>query len=575
MEQHLPVASPRVIALIDMDCFYVAVHYKLHPEYVGKPAVVGQYKGKIQNSGIIAVSYEARAQGVKRGGMKMSEALKLCPELKIFQVEERYGKANLRNYRKGSDLVHEKFMKFTNHIERASVDESYIDLTELSKARLEMIKNCPEHLKEARNQEIKQISEQSFLTKNNEAYQDFYHANFEKLSNADQLLCMGNEIVFYMRKLVQSGPGFSLSAGIGPNKTYAKLVCSKNKPKKQTLLLNSHMKSYLETVKINSVRSLGGKFGVKIVQTLPNVELISDLNGYPEIFLQKLFGEKPGKSLFQLSHGFCDEIVKIRHFKDSLGSGRNFLGKENLAEASDVEIWVNNLLKELIERADEYRVKHKVVSKSLTVYACYRGMKGVSRVLNEGYDSVERGYDLEYLVRKVVSHLKTSEYFDKERMRFSPAIEHMMFTFSKLVKVRVVKKTVFDMLKKSENSVKDEDFDTSVLLNPKFTLNSVLKIKNQKRKTMELEKATVDLTSDEDISQNKSPKSTRTRHSSGKNDRPVIDPQIPKITSFFKNPVTPKFQLIQVQSTSNLEDISIVEIPPTLPPALPPALPSN
>merc|ERR1712071_120522 len=116
----------------------------------------------------------------------------------------------------------------------------------------------------------------------------------------------------------------------------------------------------------------------------------------------------------------------------------------------------------------------------------------------------------------------------------------MMFTFSKLVKVKVVKKTIFDMLKKSGNEVKSEDLDTSVVLNPKFTVNSVLKIKNQKRKTMELEKATVDLTSDEnnDISQNKNLKSSRVRHSSGKNDKTVFDPLIPKITSFFKNPVT-------------------------------------
>ena len=81
-----PVMSDeRIVALIDMDCFYVQVHLEQEPEYRGKPAVVVQYQksrepqfnqnqnaesmGKRQHGGdgIIAVSYEARALGVKRG----------------------------------------------------------------------------------------------------------------------------------------------------------------------------------------------------------------------------------------------------------------------------------------------------------------------------------------------------------------------------------------------------------------------------------------------------------------------------------------------------------------------------
>merc|ERR1712087_179309 len=159
--------TARVIALIDMDCFYVAVHYKMCPNFIGKPAVVGQYKGAKENSGIIAVSYEAREKGVKRGGMKMREALELCPELKIFQVEQKYGKANLRKYRIGSEAVHQVFNKFTDSIERASIDESYIDLTEMSIKRLEMIEKMTKEdntLLAARQKEIKRISEESFVT---------------------------------------------------------------------------------------------------------------------------------------------------------------------------------------------------------------------------------------------------------------------------------------------------------------------------------------------------------------------------------------------------------------------------
>ncbi len=36
-------ADHRVIALIDMDCFYVQVEQRLQPEFLGKPCGVAQY----------------------------------------------------------------------------------------------------------------------------------------------------------------------------------------------------------------------------------------------------------------------------------------------------------------------------------------------------------------------------------------------------------------------------------------------------------------------------------------------------------------------------------------------------
>ena len=38
------VGKQKVIVLVDMDCFYVQVEKKLHPELVGKPCAVVQYK---------------------------------------------------------------------------------------------------------------------------------------------------------------------------------------------------------------------------------------------------------------------------------------------------------------------------------------------------------------------------------------------------------------------------------------------------------------------------------------------------------------------------------------------------
>ena len=54
--------TSKVIALIDMDCFYVQVEERDNPTLRGKPCVVVQYK-PYRGGGIIAINYEARAKG--------------------------------------------------------------------------------------------------------------------------------------------------------------------------------------------------------------------------------------------------------------------------------------------------------------------------------------------------------------------------------------------------------------------------------------------------------------------------------------------------------------------------------
>ena len=70
-----------VIGHVDLDCFYVQVERSLRPELLGKPTAVCQYNpngdlstlkpeaDRLVNTScgsLIAVSYEARAKGVKR-----------------------------------------------------------------------------------------------------------------------------------------------------------------------------------------------------------------------------------------------------------------------------------------------------------------------------------------------------------------------------------------------------------------------------------------------------------------------------------------------------------------------------
>lgn len=80
---------------------------------------------------VLAVSYEARTFGIKRG-MSAVEARKLCPAINVRSIPPlaNIHKADLSQYRNASDEVFCALEKFPNIVvEKASVDEAYIDLT--------------------------------------------------------------------------------------------------------------------------------------------------------------------------------------------------------------------------------------------------------------------------------------------------------------------------------------------------------------------------------------------------------------------------------------------------------------
>ncbi len=82
------------------------------------------------------MSYEARKFGVSRSS-RIREACTKCPGLQLAYVPQKRGKADLTCYRQAGAQVIQILAEFTNIIERASIDEAYLDVTELVSKRIE------------------------------------------------------------------------------------------------------------------------------------------------------------------------------------------------------------------------------------------------------------------------------------------------------------------------------------------------------------------------------------------------------------------------------------------------------
>ncbi len=111
----------RKILHLDLDAFFCAVEEQERPDLRGKPFAVG---GRPDERGVVAsCSYAARRLGV-RSAMPMAHALRLCPELIIIPSRHR-------RYAEVSRQVMALLHDLTPWVEQISVDEAFLDLSDL------------------------------------------------------------------------------------------------------------------------------------------------------------------------------------------------------------------------------------------------------------------------------------------------------------------------------------------------------------------------------------------------------------------------------------------------------------
>ncbi|XP_062161132.1 DNA polymerase eta isoform X1 [Alnus glutinosa] len=365
----MPVAKPessdaRVIAHIDMDCFYVQVEQRKQPHLRGLPTAVVQYNSW-KGGGLIAVSYEARKCGVKRS-MRGDEAKQVCPQIQLVQVPVARGKADLNTYRNaGSEVV--SVLARKGRCERASIDEVYLDLTDAAET---MLAETPlEGLEVIDEEAVKS----HILGLNNEDGSDAKENVREWLcridaDRRDKLLACGALIVAELRMQVLRETEFTCSAGVAHNKMLAKHASAMNKPAQQTVVPFSSVKGLLESLPIKKMKQLGGKLGTALQSDL-GVNTVGDLLQFSEEKLQEHYGINTGTWLWNIARGISGEEVQGRLLPKSHGSGKTFPGPRALKKISSVQHWLNQLCEELGERLRSDLDQNKRIAHTLTLHA--------------------------------------------------------------------------------------------------------------------------------------------------------------------------------------------------------------
>lgn len=109
----------RGILLVDLDAFFASVEQLDHPEWRGKPLIVGGDAGK---RGVVSTaSYEARKYGV-HSAMPAITAQRLCPD--AIWTHGHYDR-----YKEMSNKVMQILLDESPRLQQVSIDEAFLDVT--------------------------------------------------------------------------------------------------------------------------------------------------------------------------------------------------------------------------------------------------------------------------------------------------------------------------------------------------------------------------------------------------------------------------------------------------------------
>ncbi|MBO7299077.1 MAG: DNA polymerase IV [Kiritimatiellae bacterium] len=235
---------------VDMDAFFAAVEQREHPEWRGKPVIVGA--GPHDRGVVSTASYEARKFGV-HSAMPSREAYRLCPH-GIFTP------GNHTLYAEVSAQIFDIFYRYTPFVEGLSCDEAFLDV----------------------------------------------YGSYKLFGSAYEI---GEQI----RKAIREELQLTASVGVATNKFLAKLASDMNKPDGITSVPTHprEIQRFLAPLPVRSIFGVGGMLAKELVRI--GIRTIGDLQNVPLQTLISFLGESTAHHLRSLAFGLDErEVVNER-----------------------------------------------------------------------------------------------------------------------------------------------------------------------------------------------------------------------------------------------------------------------
>lgn len=293
----------RIIMHYDMDAFFASVEINRNPKLKGKPLVVGE-------NIVTTASYAARKFGI-HSAMKVSDAKILCPKLIILPVDKK-------EYQRISNQIHELVYKITHKAEFISLDEGYIDLTDV-------------------------ITEDK---------KDYFAEMFKKrIKEITNLTC---------------------SVGVGFNKLSAKIASDINKPFGKFIFENeTEFVNYIFEKKIKIIPGVGKKFSETLHKD--GIYLVKEAFNFTLEYLVKKYGKSRGENLYCSIRGIDYSTVEFQKEIHSIGNEETFMIP--LMSNLDLTREINSLFEFTYNRLD----RKKVFAKSITIKVRYTNFETITR----------------------------------------------------------------------------------------------------------------------------------------------------------------------------------------------------
>ncbi len=317
----------KIIFHIDINSFFASCEIALDPRLETVPFVVCNNHSKAV---ITTASYKARKYGVK-SAMKLYKAQELCPNL-----VSKWSDMSL--YAQYSQLFMEYLLSITPLVEPGSIDEAYMDVTDLAS------KYHPQELAEKIQRELN-----------------------ENLR-------------------------LPVSIGIGPTKFLAKMASDMKKPLGITVLRKREIPEKLWPLNIREVNGIGVKS--EIVLNEIGINTVEDLARADEELLVSVLGNKHALSLINCISGKSSNTVNPDAFVEigAVGNSRTIFPP--ISDISDIYSMIRFLCDSVSSRLKHRKSKGKVVQFGLGI----ENQKKISRqiTLDEYTDDFNIIYETAY-----------------------------------------------------------------------------------------------------------------------------------------------------------------------------------